>query len=153
MKTISILIISLFLALSGTSQTSTGDSLIRGKVTVMKDDRIEMLGREMAKYNEGLANKIHMVKGYRLTIMSTTDRNQALNIRAKLLQLYPEHNVYMTFQSPYIRLKFGNFIERDEAEDMRKDIAASKLVSGNIYIVPEMVESKPDKTKLATQEP
>ena len=103
----------------------------------------------MADYNESLANKIHLVKGYRLTLLSTTDRTQAIQIRAQLMQQFPDQSIYMTFQSPYIRLKFGNFVEREDAEAMRKDILATKIVPGNVYIVPEMVETRPDKPKPA----
>ena len=81
-------------------------------------------------------------------LLSTTDRSQALQVRSQLIQLFPEQSVYKTFQSPYIKLKFGNFLEKEEAEDMRKDIVAARIVPGNIYLVPEMVESKPDKTKI-----
>ncbi len=104
----------------------------------------------MAEYNEGLANKIHMQKGYRLMLLSTTDRNQAIQLRSQLLQQFPEHGVYMIFQSPYIKIKMGNFIEREEAEKTRKQLSKAEVVSGNIYIIPEMVEVKPDKTKTLT---
>ena len=130
------------------AQMAANDSLIRGTVTVTKDERIDLLGKKMLEYNESLANKIHLVKGYRLMLLSTTDRSQALQVRSQLIQLFPEQSVYMTFQSPYIKLKFGNFLEKEEAEDMRKDIMAARIVPGNIYLVPEMVESKPDKTKI-----
>ena len=130
------------------AQMAANDSLIRGTVTVTKDERIDLLGKKMLEYNESLANKIHLVRGYRLMLLSTTDRSQALQVRSQLIQLFPEQSVYMTFQSPYIKLKFGNFLEKEEAEDMRKDIVAARIVPGNIYLVPEMVESKPDKTKI-----
>ena len=130
------------------AQMAANDSLIRGTVTVTKDERIDLLGKKMLEYNESLANKIHLVKGYRQMLLSTTDRSQALQVRSQLIQLFPEQSVYMTFQSPYIKLKFGNFLEKEEAEDMRKDIMAARIVPGNIYLVPEMVESKPDKTKI-----
>ena len=144
---------SLFLLLYTTinctwAQVGNKDSLIRGTVTVTKDERIDLLGKKMLEYNESLANKIHLVKGYRLMLLSTTDRSQALQVRSQLIRLFPEQSVYMTFQSPYIKLKFGNFLEKEEAEDMRKDIVAARIVPGNIYLVPEMVESKPDKTKI-----
>ena len=116
-------------------------------VTVTKDDRIDLLGKKMAEYNEGLANKIHLEKGYRLMLLNTTERNQALQVRSRLMQLYPEQNVYMTFQSPYIKLKFGDFLEKDDAEKMKKEISDSRIVTGNIYVVPEMVEVKPDKNR------
>jgi hypothetical protein len=144
-KIILTLIVVLFIT-TVWSQPRT-DSVTRGIVTITKDDRIDLLGKKMAEYNEGLANKIHMEKGYRLMLLNTTDRNQALQMRSSLMQLYPEQNVYMTFQSPYIKLKFGDFLDKEEAEKMRKELNGSKVVPGNIYVVPEMVEVKPDKNK------
>ena len=146
-KFILLILINIFLC-NLYAQTNSADSVIRGTVTVTKDDRIDMLGKKMAEYNESLANKIHLVSGYRLMLLNTTDRTQAIQVRAQLLQQFPDQSVYMTFQSPYIKLKFGNFLEKEDAEKMRKQLATANIVPGNIYVVPEMVEVKPDKTKL-----
>ncbi len=130
------------------AQAIANDSLVNGTIQVVeKDARIDMLGKKMAEYNESLALKpgFKMVRGYRLMILSTTDRTHALAVRSKLLQQYQDQKVYMTFQSPYIKLKFGNFAEKSEAERFRKFVTASGIVSNNIYLVPETVEIKIDK--------
>jgi hypothetical protein len=121
------------------------DSLQKGAVTIVQDERIEWLGRKMAEYNESLANKLKMEKGYRLMLLSTSNRNEALQLRAQLLKAFPEHKVYMVFQTPYIKIKFGNFTEKEEAAKMRKQLLADKYVTGNIYLVPEMVETRQNK--------
>ena len=127
------------------AQNSITDSAIIGTATLTKDPRIETLGKKMAEYNESLASKLHSTKGYRLMLLSTNDRVKALQVRSQLLQLFPDQSIYMIFQSPYIKLKFGNFLDRKEAEDYRKQINAAKIVNSNIYIVPEMVDVKADK--------
>ena len=127
------------------AQNSITDSAIIGTATLNKDPRIETLGKKMAEYNESLASKLHSTKGYRLMLLSTNDRTKALRVRSQLLQLFPDQSIYMIFQSPYIKLKFGNFLDRKEAEDYRKQINAAKIVNSNIYIVPEMVDVKADK--------
>ncbi len=124
------------------------DSIVKPSIKITKDDRIDILGKKMAEYNESLALKIRMEKGYRLMLLNTTDRALAIQVRSKLLQQFPDQNVYMTFQSPYIKLKFGDYLEQEDAEKMRKQIADMKIIAGNIYVVPEMVEVKPDKSKL-----
>ncbi len=116
-----------------------------GSATLIKDERIDLLGKKMAEYNESLANKTQMAKGYRLMLLSTTDRATAMQLRSSLLQQYPDQKVYMTFLSPYIKIKFGNYVEKTEADKMRKELLALKLVKGNIYLLPEMVEVKPEK--------
>lgn len=143
-KFLLILFINLLVNPSWAQNTIT-DSLVAGKVTVNKDPRIEILGKKMAEYNESLAYKLHSTRGFRLMILSTNDRAKAIQVRAQLLQLFPDQSIYMVFQSPFIKLKFGNFLERAEAEDYRKQIIASKIISGNIYIVSEMVDVKAEK--------
>ena len=127
------------------AQDTKTDSSANGTVTVNKDPRIELLGKKMAEYNESLSTKLRSTKGYRLMLLSTNDRSKALQVRTQLLQLFPDQPVYMIFQSPYIKLKMGNFLDKNEADDYRKQIVASKIISGNIYILPETVEVKGDK--------
>ena len=147
MRTFFILILVSF-GFAATAQTTPSnpvDSTQYGSVTVSKDSRIDLLGQKMYEYNVALAKNIRSGKGYRLMLISTNDRNLAMNLRAKLLQLYPEHKVYMTYQNPFIKLKMGNFEDRDEAEKLRKQLLAQKLTPGNIYILPETIEIKPSE--------
>jgi hypothetical protein len=146
-----ILLLNVFMVSAWAQQKNT-DSVTIGTVTVIKDPRIEILGKKMAEYNESLAGKLRSTKGYRLMVLSTNDRTQALQVRSQLLQLFPDQSIYMVFQSPYIKLKFGNFLEKGEADDYRKQIIAVKIVTGNIYIVPEMVEVKADKLNQAEEQ-
>lgn len=140
-----LLILSLNFFLSSLyAQDSTSVTPV-AVVTVNKDPRIEILGKKMAEYNESLADKLHSTRGYRLMLLSTNDRAEALQVRSQLLQYFPGQEVYMVFQSPFIKIKFGNFLEKSEAEDYRKQISATRIVRGNIYIVPEMVEVKAEK--------
>lgn len=135
----------LILAGTATAQTLSADTMIYGTVTVNKDDRIDILGEKMYEYNVALAKNIRSGKGFRLMLMSTSDRNQAMQLRTKLLRQYPEHKVYMAFQSPFIKLKMGNFEDREEAESLRKKLLKQKITAGNIYIIPETIELKPEK--------
>lgn len=133
------------------AQANDGDSIKMGSVHVVyKDPRIDILGKKMADFNTSLTNKagVKMGRGYRLMVLSTTNRAQALAVRSKLLQRYPDHKVYMTFQSPYIKLKFGNYPEKSEAERFRKMLAAANFVENNIYVVNEMIEIKVEKVDL-----
>lgn len=124
------------------------DSIVYlGKVTVFKDTRLDILAKKEAEFNEALALGPKSAKGYRLMVLSTNDRAQAMNLRARLLQRFPEQKVYMSFQPPYIKLKFGNFLEKTEADQYKKEITSNKLVTTNIYLVPEIIEIKPDKNK------
>ena len=145
MKKYALFGVILILAGTATAQTLSADTMIYGTVTVNKDDRIDILGEKMYEYNVALAKNIRSGKGFRLMLMSTSDRNQAMQLRTKLLRQYPEHKVYMAFQSPFIKLKMGNFEDREEAESLRKQLLKQKITPGNIYIIPETIELKPEK--------
>ena len=149
MKKIYFVLIVLASAASTLAQTiSPKDTSINsGKVTVFKDSRLDILAKKEAEFNDALALGPKSARGYRLMVLSTNDRAQAMNLRARLLQRFPEQKVYMSFQPPYIKLKFGNFLEKTEADQYKKEITNSTLVTTNIYLVPEIIEVKPDKNK------
>jgi hypothetical protein len=149
MKKICMLVFVNFFIATLWAQPKVPDSI--GVVTVNKDPRIDILGKKMAEYNESLASKLHSTKGYRLMLLSTDDRAKALQVRTQLLQYFPEQEVYMVFQSPFIKIKFGNFLDKNEAEDYRKQIISTQIVTGNIYVVPEMVEVKAEKINQALE--
>lgn len=153
MKYFFLLLLSSIIILGVNAQSEPGDTLPKGMVTINKDPRIDILGKKMAEYNAKNAYlNGRTAKGYRLMLLSSNDRNMAMKLRSQLLQLYPDQGVYMSFQSPYIKLKFGNFLEKDDAERMRKEIMNRNLVPGNIYIVPETIEVKPDKNAVPDEE-
>ena len=120
------------------------DSAVYGTVHVSKDRRIDLLGEKMHAYNVALAKNIRSGRGYRLMLLSTNDRNVAMSLRSRLLQQYPEHKVYMTYQTPFIKLKMGNFVEKTDAEKFKKQLLAQKVITGNIYVLPETIEIKPE---------
>lgn len=127
------------------------DTLSSGNVTIIKDARLNDLVKKELYFNEQLLLAPKNVKGFRLLLLSTSDRNMALQLRSKLLQRFPNQKIYMSYQLPNIKLKFGNFQTKEEAEDFKDQIIAQKMVAGNIYIVPDMVEIKPDKNNEKTK--
>lgn len=147
-KIISILVLFLFTGLLQAQITTPKDTTVpMGKVRVFKDSRLDILAKKEAEFNELAALGSKSAKGYRLMVLSTNDRTQAMTLRARLLQRFPEQKVYMSFHPPYIKLKFGNFLEKAEADKYKKEIIKNKLVTTNIYLVPEIIEIKPDKNK------
>lgn len=122
------------------------DTTTTGKVTIIKDSRLAELAKKELAFNEAMASAAaRSAKGYRLMLLSTNDRNLAMKVRTQLLQRFPEQKVYMSFQPPYIKLKFGNFLDKEDAEMYKKDIQRYKLVNNNVYVIPETIEVKPVK--------
>jgi hypothetical protein len=128
-------------------QVTGTDSIVPGKITVIKDSRLDELVRREAAFNEALSAATKSSKGYRLMILNTNDRPLAMKVRSQLLQNFPEQKVYMGFQPPFIKLKFGNFQNKEDAEMYKKDILRMKIITGNIYLLPETIETKPEKNK------
>ena len=129
--------------------TDLQDTVAEGKVTVYKDSRLIILAKKEAAFNEanGYSLGPRSAKGYRLMLLSTNDRPAAMKLRAQLLQRFPEQKVYMSFQPPYIKLRFGNFVDKADADKYKKEITRTKLVTNNIYLLNETIEVKPDKDK------
>ncbi len=155
MKFVCLFIVVLFIWPCAFAQESVIDTLPPSKPShniIHSDERIDRLGKKMLEYNENLALKIQLVDGYRLQLLNTSDREAAMKIRTALIQQYPDQKLYMTFQSPYLKLKLGNFLQKEEAEKFKKILIDSKLIPNNIYVVPEKVEQKPTDKNAATEE-
>ena len=115
------------------------------KVTVFKDYRLDLLAEkaDRNKYRDFKSAEPDC-KGYRLMVLNTSDKDYAFKVRAELLQKFPEQKPYMWYANPYIRIKFGNFRTKEEAEVYRKKI--SKMLNGaNIYFLQETIEVVPEK--------
>lgn len=126
------------------AQTNTTDSIYTGKMTVIKDPRLDLLVKKEVEFN---TYGIKLAKGFRLLVLKSNDRDYAMKVRTLLLQNFSDQKIYMTFQAPFIKLKFGNFVEKADAEKYRDLIMKGKFVTNNVYIVPEIVEVKLDKNK------
>ncbi len=150
-KITSLLLVVLALNAGAQEITRSVEAADSFYVIVHKDYRMDMLAKKEAEINEAKEKGPRAGKGYRLMVLSTTDRQQAINVRSSLLQRFPDQKVYMSFQPPYVKLKFGNFIEKDEADRYRKNIKSAGIVATNVYLVPEIVEIKADKTKENTE--
>lgn len=144
MKTTLLFFLISIAGFTSKAQAVAGDSLLYAKVIVQKDRRIDILGEKMYAYNDGLKKNIRSARGYRLMVLSSNDRNLAMKLRSSLLQQYPQHKVYMVYQNPFIKLKMGNFVEKAEAENFKKQLIRQGVVPGNIYLLSEMVEIKPE---------
>jgi hypothetical protein len=124
------------------AQKGTGDTAVTAKVVINKDPRLDILAK--AEYDiNAMASRF--TKGYRLFVLKSNNRDYAMKVRAYLLQNFPDEKVIMTFQSPFIKMKFGDFVEKADAEKVKEIIMKSGVVTGGIYVVPDTIELKPDK--------
>ena len=143
----SFLLAGLYICFAGTLSAQVKDSLVVGTIDVIKDPRLDLLIKEQYRINSDGQLGSKAAKGYRLMILNTNDRNYAMKVRAQLLQHFPDQKVYMVYQAPYVKLKFGNFLEKTDADKYKLLIKKGNIVSTNIYLVPETIEVKQNKNK------
>ena len=143
MKMINI-ILFLLLSAGAFAQNGTIDTDTAPKVTIIKDPRLDLLAKVETDFNV-MTNRF--AKGYRLFVLKSDNRDYAMKVRAYLLRSFPEEKVIMTYQSPFIKMKFGDFVEKKDAEKYRDMIIKGGVVTGGIYVLSEMIELKPDKLK------
>lgn len=132
----------LFIAL----QTYAQDSTATQSVIVHKDPRLDMLVNKQAQINEETSRDARKTtKGYRLMIISTNNRDEAISAKTKVYTYFPELKAYLWHQSPYYKVKAGNFKDRKEAEAYQKKL--SPYFANGVFIMNDIVETKPEKTR------
>lgn len=136
-------LVLLLICFSNYSFSQRTDSLAENEAVVIKDYRIDILARKEAELNNViLQQNARRASGFRLMILNTSNKEYAFKIRTELLQKFPDQKPYMWYANPYIRIKFGNFRTKEEAEPYRK--AISKMLDGaTIYYIPETIEVNP----------
>jgi len=81
----------------------------------------EPLVKEMVqKYVESQNGKL---KGYRIQIHFSPEKNKANEIKTKFLSTYPEKRAYENFESPYFKVRVGDFRTRLEAYKFLTDLS------------------------------
>ena len=136
---------SLFLSLNlfAQNEQSTTDT---NKVVVHKDPRIDLLISKQAQINEETTRESRRtVKGYRLMIISTSNRDEAIAAKTTVYTYFPELKAYLWHQSPYYKVKAGDFKERKEAEEYQKRL--NVYFEKGVYIMNDIVELKPEKNR------
>lgn len=108
---------------------------------IERDPRLDWMVERHAEMNRELVKpKFKMEPGFRLLMVSTNKRDAALEMRARLLKMYPEQKSYMYYQSPFFKIQFGNFKTSKDAEDFKLQMI--EQFGENILIIPAQVEVK-----------
>ena len=134
-----ILLLSLFIMSRSLAQDSDSSSVL-----VHKDPRMETLSKKQASVNAAIKKaSARSMRGFRLLIINTTKRDEAMDAKTRIYTYFPELKAYLGYQSPYFKLKAGNFKTRDEAEKYRKNLLT--IFPKGVFIVSEMIEVTPEK--------
>lgn len=107
---------------------------------VFKDPRVDLLIQKQVYLNT-LA--LRRMPGYRVQVISTIDRNKATATRARLMQLFPDYQSYLSYQSPYFRVRIGDFRSQQEAQQLQEDL--NSYFPNGVFTVRDYIHITPDQ--------
>lgn len=143
---ISITFIPLLFAGHLLAQTDSTTAPQNDSITVIvhKDPRLDLLVKKQAEINEVTSRDGRRTdKGFRLMIISTTSRDEAIAAKTKIYTFFPDLKAYLWYQSPYFRVKAGNFKDRKDAEAYQKRL--NTYFPRGVFIMKDVIEVKPGK--------
>ena len=113
-------------------------------VVIHKDPRVDLLVKKQAQINEETSRSARRTdKGFRILIISTSNRDEAIAAKTKVYTHFPELKAYLWHQSPYYKVKAGNFKDRKEAEAYQKKL--NVYFPKGVFIMNDIIEVKPPK--------
>src|SRR5665647_3705197 len=122
----------LFLSRSGVALSQNVDDYS----FVNKDPRLDRLVEKHRQYNQANPG----VDGFRVQIFFDSGNNSkkaAQTAREKFMEAYPDVTAYLTFKTPYYRVRIGNFRTKLEADGFLFQLAT---VYPNAFTVPDRVQ-------------
>lgn len=142
-----ILTISLLLIVANSfaqNDTAIATLVDSNSVIVHKDARLDILVKKQAVINEVTSRDGRRTdKGFRLMIISTNNRDEALAAKTKVLTYFSDLKAYMWYQSPYFKVKAGNFKDRKDAEAYQKRL--NTYFPKGVFIMKDVIEVKASK--------
>lgn len=137
-----LILLSLFFTLTSFAQDTT---LYQGpSVIVHKDPRVDALVKKQGAINSAFRKAAgRTMKGYRLLIVNTNSRDEAINAKTKIYTHFPDQKVYLTYQAPFFKLKAGNYQTRDDAKKYQELMKI--LFPKGVFIMNDTIEVRPEK--------
>ena len=118
-----------------------------GMVIVHKDPRLDLLVRKQAEANAYIKRSTaRTARGYRLLVINTNKRDEAIAAKTRIYTNFPELKAYLVYQSPFFKVKAGNFRTRDEALQYQKTL--SPFFPKGVFVVMDVIEVTPEKDVL-----
>jgi len=129
-----------FPSLSEAQDTLTRQMGDTGLIRIFKDPRIDSLIVKQVEVNEFSTRSVRrMTAGYRLMVINTKDRQEAINAKALLYDKFPELKSYLWHQSPYYKLKAGNFKTKEDAEAFSNKLKS--FFAKGIFIINDEIDT------------
>lgn len=103
-----------------------------------RDSRVDRLIEKHRQFNQANPG----VDGFRVQIFFDSGNNSkksAQTAREKFMELYPDITAYLTFKSPYYRVRIGDFRTKLEAEGFLFQLATAYP---NAFTAPDRVQTE-----------
>ena len=114
-------------------------------VVIHKDPRLDVLVKKQSDINLAIRRaSARTAKGYRILVANTNKRDEAIAAKTKIYENFPELKAYLVYQSPYFKLKAGNFKSREEAIQYQKIL--SPYFPKGVFIVNDTIEVTPENS-------
>jgi septal ring-binding cell division protein DamX len=118
--------------------TATGSTA--ATASVVQDPRIQLL-IEKQIYVNTLA--LRNMPGFRVQVISTMNRAKATAAKAKLMELFPQYKTYLSYQSPYFRVRIGDFPTREDAEQLQQQLG--DYFPNGVFTVRDVIHLSPEQ--------
>lgn len=133
-----------FLLVAKLSFSQDTTALSGPAVIVHKDPRVDALIKKQAAINSAIKKTTgRTMKGYRLLIINTNSRDEAIAAKTKIYTHFPDQKAYLNYQSPFFKLKAGNYQTREEAK--RYQDLLNVLFPKGVFIISDTIEVKAEK--------
>ena len=111
---------------------------------VHADPRVEMLVKKQSDINLAVKKaNARTARGYRVLVINTNKRDEAMAAKTKIYSNFPELKAYLVYQSPFFKLKAGNFRTREEAEQYKRSL--SYYFPKGVMVINDIIEVTPEK--------
>ena len=107
---------------------------------LLKDPRLDLLIQKQIYLNM-LA--LRNMPGYRIQVMSTIDRSKAMDAKARLMQLFPDYQTYLSYQSPYFRVRIGDFRDKNKAGELQQEL--NEYFPNGVFTVRDYIHISPEQ--------
>ena len=116
-------------------------------VIVHKDPRLDLLIKKQVEINEVTSREARRIaKGYRLLVINTNKRDEAIEAKTRMYNFFPELKSYLVYQAPYFKLKAGNFKEKKDADAYLEKV--KKYFPKGVYVMIDVIELKLEADEL-----
>lgn len=131
-----------FLSLLAAFSAAALPLFAQGSANVHQDGRVNLVIQKQIYINTLAARHI---PGFRVQAIYTVNRAKALEVKSRLMELFPDYPTYISFEAPYFRVRIGDFRTRDDAGGLEKEV--SKYFSEGVFVARDIINVTADNNE------